>query len=241
MGLSKKGSIELFNKAGPELDHPEVSKMLGKEICDRWRSSYPEFFAFFLKKRWLTRGWVVQEAAIPQPEDIVLQCGRVQFSWSVINTFAAFILRVRWDEALNDQLSLRLPDWKKRPGTIDRLWNPVQNSLPEFSKDKVGERLAEWQKLRWGATTDEDIRHAEVLHTFHRLRMYKFENPLDHIYGALGLIHRILGRNYKLGVVPNYNIPVEHAYTQKVATRICLPGSQISHSLGQAIIPRFSG
>ncbi|OHW93756.1 heterokaryon incompatibility protein [Colletotrichum incanum] len=207
----------LLQETGPDLDHPQVIKILGEDLCDRWRSSYTDYFAFFLQKRWLTRGWVVQEAALPEPEDIILQCGEEQFSWSVINQFSAFILKVRWDEELNDRLSKRLPDWKKRPGTIDRLWNPIQNSLPSFSRKRVGKRMADWQKLRWGAATDEEIRHAEVLHTFHRLRFYEFENPLDHIYGALGLIHRILGREYELGMVPNYNVPVERAYTQ-VAT-----------------------
>ncbi|GJC79636.1 hypothetical protein ColLi_02474 [Colletotrichum liriopes] len=191
--------------------------MLGKELCDRWRSSYTDYFAFFLKKRWLTRGWVVQEAALPEPEDIILQCGREQFSWSLVNQFSAFILQVRWDEELNNRLSEQLPDWKKRPGTIDRLWNPVQNSLLSFNRNRVSKRMADWQKHRWGAATDEEIRHTEVLHTFHRLRFYEFKNPLDHIYGALGLIHRVLGPNYELGMVPNYNVPVERVYTQ-VAT-----------------------
>ncbi|EFQ28953.1 heterokaryon incompatibility protein [Colletotrichum graminicola M1.001] len=206
----------LLQETGPELDHPQAIKALGKKLCDRWRNSYTDYFAFFLKKRWLTRGWVVQEAALPKPKNIVLQCGNEQFSWSRINQLSALILMFRWDEELNDRLSERLPDWKKRPGTIDRLWNPIQNSLPAFSGDKVIHRMADWQNHRWGTATDSEIRHAEVLHTFHRLRIYQFENPLDHIYGALGLIQRILGRRYELGVVPSYNIPVEHAYTQVV-------------------------
>ncbi|KDN63517.1 putative heterokaryon incompatibility protein [Colletotrichum sublineola] len=207
----------LLQEAGPELDHPQAIKVLGERLCDRWRSSYTDYFAFFLQKRWLTRGWVVQEAALPEPKSIVLQCGNEQFSWSRVNKLSALILMFRWDEELNDRLSERLPDWKKRPGTIDRLWNPIQNSLPAFNGDKVSQRMADWQNHRWGAVTDGEIRHAEVLYTFHRLRIYEFKNPLDHIYGALGLIQRILGRKYELGLVPSYNVSVERAYTQ-VAT-----------------------
>ncbi|KAK2037930.1 heterokaryon incompatibility protein [Colletotrichum somersetense] len=207
----------LLQETGPELDHPQVIKTLGKGLCDRWRSSYTDYFAFFLKKRWLTRGWVVQEAALPEPKNIVLQCGNEQFSWSRVNQLSALILMFRWDDELNNRLSERLPHWKKRPGTIDRLWNPIQNSLPAFSDDKVIQRMVDWQNRRWGTVTDDETRHAEVLHTFHRLRIYQFENPLDHIYGALGLIQRILGPNHELGVVPSYNVPVERAYTQ-VAT-----------------------
>ncbi|KAK1975492.1 heterokaryon incompatibility protein [Colletotrichum cereale] len=206
----------LLQETGPELDHPQVINALGKRLCDRWRSSYTDYFAFFLKKRWLTRGWVVQEAALPEPRNIVLQCGNEQLSWSRVNQLSSLILKFRWDDELDDRLSRRLPDWKKRPGTIDRLWNPVQNSLPAFSGDKVSQQMADWQRHRWGTATDEEIRHAEVLHTFHRLRIYEFENPLDHIYGALGLIQRILGRKYRLGIVPSYNVPVERAYTQVV-------------------------
>ncbi|GKT67898.1 heterokaryon incompatibility protein [Colletotrichum tofieldiae] len=128
--------------------------MLGKELCDRWRSSYTDYFAFFLQKRWLTRGWVVEEAASPEPEDIISQCGREQFSWSLVNQFSAFVLKVRWDEELNNRLSEQLPDWKKRPGTIDRLWNPVQSSLLSFNRNRVSKRTADWQKYRgcydWG-------------------------------------------------------------------------------------------
>ncbi|KAK1991148.1 heterokaryon incompatibility protein [Colletotrichum falcatum] len=207
----------LLQEAGPELDHPQAVEALGERVCDRWRASYADYFAFFLKKRWLTRGWVVQEAALPEPGNIVLQCGSQQFSWSRVNQLSALVLMFRWDEELNDRLGKRLPDWGKRPGTIDRLWNPVQNSLPAFGGERVSRRMADWQNRRWGTATEGEIRHAEVLHTFHRLRIYEFENPLDHIYGALGLIQRILGPRYELGVVPSYDVPVERVYTQ-VAT-----------------------
>ncbi|KAK1671840.1 heterokaryon incompatibility protein [Colletotrichum godetiae] len=213
--LARAGSnVDFLHQVGPELDHPEISKLLSKDFCDQWRSSYPVYFDFFLKKRWLTRGWVVQEAAIPHPEDIVLQCGGVQFAWSDINKLSAFILRVRWDEKLIQRLGELLPDWKKRPGTVDRLWNSTQSSLSAFRREKVSNGMARWQKQRWGATTDEAMRHAEVLQTLHRLRIYNFENPLDHIYGGLGVIQRILGRNYEVGVVPNYGVSVESVYTQ---------------------------
>ncbi|OBR07254.1 Heterokaryon incompatibility protein [Colletotrichum higginsianum IMI 349063] len=210
-------TVALLQEIGPELDHPGATWLLGRDFCDRWRRSYPDYFAFFLRKRWLTRGWVVQEAALPAPADIVLQCGAAQFSWSRANRLSAFILTVRWDAELIGRLGRRLPDWERRPGTIDRLWNPVQNSLPAFGGDAVGRRMAEWQRQRWGASTDEEIRHAEVLHTFHRLRIYRFENPVDHIYGALGLVGRILGPRYELGVVPSYGVPVELAYTRVTA------------------------
>ncbi|KAK6217260.1 heterokaryon incompatibility protein [Colletotrichum tabaci] len=210
-------TVALLQEIGPELDHPEATRLLGRDFCDRWRRSYPDYFAFFLRKRWLTRGWVVQEAALPAPADIVLQCGAAQFPWSRANRLSAFILMVRWDAELIGRLGRRLPDWERRPGTIDRLWNPVQNSLPAFGGDTVGRRMAEWQRQRWGASTDEEIRHAEVLHTFHRLRIYRFENPVDHIYGALGLVGRILGPRYEVGVVPSYSVPVELAYTRVTA------------------------
>ncbi|KAK1580360.1 uncharacterized protein LY79DRAFT_692221 [Colletotrichum navitas] len=177
----------LLQKTGPELDHLQVIKALGKRLCDRWRNSYTDCFAFFLKKRWLTRGWVVQEAALPEPKNIVLQCGNEQFSWSRINQLSALILMFRCDDELNECLSERLSDCRKGPGTTDRSWNPIQNSLPAFSGDSVIQRMADWQNHRWRTATDSEIRHAKVLHTFHRLRIYQFEDPLDHIYGALGL------------------------------------------------------
>ncbi|KAK1470736.1 heterokaryon incompatibility protein [Colletotrichum cuscutae] len=207
-------NADFLQQVGPELDHSEIIQLLGKDFCDEWRKSYPVYFNFFLKKRWLTRGWVVQEAAIPHSEDIVLQCGRVQFAWSDINKLSAFILRVRWDEKLIHTLGELLPDWKKRPGTIDRLWNSTKTSLSAFRREKVSNGMAHWQKQRWGATTDEAMRHAEVLQTLHRLRIYNFENPLDHIYGALGVIQRILGRNYQVEVDPSYDVSVEVVYTQ---------------------------
>ncbi|KAK1707138.1 heterokaryon incompatibility protein [Colletotrichum acutatum] len=207
-------NADFLQQVGPELDHPEIMQLLGKDFCDEWRKSYPVYFGFFLKKRWLTRGWVVQEAAIPHSEDIVLQCGRVQFAWSDINKLSAFILRVRWDEKLIRRLGELFSDWKKRPGTIDRLWNSTKTSLSAFRREKVSNGMAHWQKQRWGATTDEAMRHAEVLQTLHRLRIYNFENPLDHIYGALGVIQRILGRNYQVEVETSYDVSVEVVYTQ---------------------------
>lgn len=207
-------NADVLQQFGPELDHPGIIQLLGEDFCDEWRKSYPVYFNFCLKKRWLTRGWVVQEAAIPHSEDIVLQCGRVQFAWSDINKLSAFILRVRWDEKLIRRLGELLPDWNKRPGTIDRLWNSTKSSLSAFRREKVSNGMAHWQKQRWGATTDEAMRHAEVLQTLHRLRIYNFENPLDHIYGALGVIQRILGRNYQVEVDPSYDVSVEVVYTQ---------------------------
>nr|XP_036582656.1 heterokaryon incompatibility protein [Colletotrichum truncatum]KAF6791447.1 heterokaryon incompatibility protein [Colletotrichum truncatum] len=206
--------LQLLQDAGHELDHPVIDKLVGSRTCQRWRDSYTDFFSFFVKKRWLTRGWVVQEMAIPKPHAVILYCGRSQFRWVTINRFCTFMLTVGWEDTLNLQLGDRLPLWKKRPGTIERLWNPVSAALPEFQQRAVSKHLIDWQDRRWGATTDEEARHAEVLHNFHRLRFYEFRNPLDHIYGTLGLIPRILGPNYQSGINPSYEVSVEHAFTE---------------------------
>ncbi|KAF4810289.1 Heterokaryon incompatibility protein 6, OR allele [Colletotrichum tropicale] len=233
---SRPKVIQLCQDTGHELNHPKAEELIGAGVCARWRRSYLDFFSFFVKKRWLTRGWVVQEAAIPEPHTVVLLCGRSQFSWTTINNFASFILNVGWDDTLEASLNEFLPEWKERKGTIDRLWNPVSTSLPDFQAETINDNMVDWQNRRWGAVTDDEVRHAEVLHNFHRLRFYEFQNPLDHIYGTLGLMPLILGPKYPLGVTPSYDISVEQAFTD-VATWLIphLPNLDILGLAGLAL------
>ncbi|KAF9871838.1 heterokaryon incompatibility protein [Colletotrichum karsti] len=204
--------IKLLREVGHEMRRPDAEELVGAETCERWRRSYTDFFAFFARKRWLTRGWVVQEAAIPGRHAVIIQCGSSQFSWTTINAFATFILDVGWEDTLNERLNEDLPAWRRRPGTIERLWNPVSSSLPDFRSEVVNKSMVDWQNRRWGAVTDEHVRHAEVLHNFHRLRFYEFQNPVDHIYGTLGLMPLILGPKYPLGIRPSYEVPVDQAF-----------------------------
>ncbi|KAK2760598.1 heterokaryon incompatibility protein [Colletotrichum kahawae] len=208
---------KLCRDAGHELNHPGLERFLDARELSRWQRSYLDFFAFFVKKRWLTRGWVVQEAAIPKPHAVILLCGKSQFSWTTINDFATLIFEMDWEETLVSWLNNSIPEWTKRKRTIDRLWNPVALSLARFQDETLDEKTVEWQNMRWGAVTDEEVRHTEVLHNFHRLRGYEFKEPLDHIYGTLGVMPLILGSKYPLGVTPSYDITVERAFTD-VAT-----------------------
>ncbi|KAH0433867.1 heterokaryon incompatibility protein [Colletotrichum camelliae] len=204
--------IKLCLDAGHELNHPGLERFVHARALSRWQRSYLDFFAFFVKKRWPTRGWVVQEAAIPEPHAVILLCGKSQFSWTTINDFASFIFEMGWEETLVSCLYSSIPEWKDRRTTIHRLWNPIASTLPDFRNETLGKSLVEWQNMRWGAVTDEEVRHAEVLHNFHRLRVYEFDKPLDHIYGTLGLMPLILGPKYPVEVTPSYDIEKEQAF-----------------------------
>ncbi|TEA12168.1 Heterokaryon incompatibility protein 6, OR allele [Colletotrichum sidae] len=213
---SRREAVRIFAGAGPSLQQHAAgaAALLGENVCRRWRERRVAFFAFFARKRWLTRGWVVQEAALPRPGRVVLQCGGVQLSWAAVNDFASFVYSAGWDAQLDAELAAAVPAWRARPGTLERLWNPVAAALSEYDRrGGVGERVVVWQRRRWGAVTDCEVRHAEVLHNLHRLRAYEFENPLDRIYGALGLCERILGDRYAVGVAPRYDVSVEAAFT----------------------------
>ncbi|KAK0613989.1 heterokaryon incompatibility protein-domain-containing protein [Immersiella caudata] len=215
--------LELHKKKGNQLaampsscSHPDMEAELGKDVCEKWRKYHLLFFTFLARRRWFSRGWVVQEVilkSIFKLDRILLlcgmSCGTSCFSapWKSLNGFLAALSQLSWSRELADQL-FRQPSTKqwRTPFTI-----VLQNASSFVLLEQLV--LENWEGTKTSAiiqnkqdpANDTERAYALIFEFVIRMRDRHFADRRDHIYGCYGMIARTLKPDIPNRLlVPNY-------------------------------------
>lgn len=177
-------SHELFQKISQD-PPPEASWHAWNELFQR---------------TWFSRTWILQEASLAKK--LVLMCGELEFEFEMLDNFNLYSHTAAW-------WPIRAPNYN---GELlpEHAIVPITNT-----RRMVWESLESWANVRWIRGPYGAVPQATVLLRILSLSRGSFaSNPLDKIYGNLGILKRIFGEDYVQTMTPDYTSEVEHLYTQ---------------------------
>ncbi|KAK4444771.1 heterokaryon incompatibility protein-domain-containing protein [Podospora aff. communis PSN243] len=209
--------------ADPLCESRPVVDRLGAAICSHWAATWLGFANFLDRHRWFDRGWVVQEVALGRPQNISVLCGRTELSWVRLSAFSRFLHQVGWAQSLRNTVNSRImvranvlggglpPKW----GGIRRAIAWKIRSIEDIRRlvdagPGKGADLGETMKL-W-------VLRASLLIGI--LRSSEFEDHRDHVYGALGMLSKLLPEGVESPITPNYGLHTDEVFTSVASTFI---------------------
>jgi hypothetical protein len=190
----------------------ELSRIIGSEIWVRWKTAWLPFFKFFLRKRWWTRGWVVQEVVLKGRAQVDILCGpgSSTFAWILPSKFFFVILTGSSGSrsSLRRCLQSNLHGWEAGKGTLSRLVSQAHIST-ELGIDSFRERAKEF-----GADTPIKAWYCYMFEIIKRMKPCRFTDKRDHIYGCLGLVVGHLPQGMTNPIQPNYTKSHQEIFTE---------------------------
>ncbi|KAK3353925.1 heterokaryon incompatibility protein-domain-containing protein [Lasiosphaeria hispida] len=196
-----------FNKMGRQwfentrfdLRDDRVEALLSTAICERWRRSWIPCFNFLRRKRWYSRGWVVQEVVFRDSNQIIVFCGETNLQWTRIPRLINIMNACNWRTIMNDVL-ISHGGWSSAESAISRLHLSIRRWLL-FGADRLHLPISEAE----GPELEEARRFEKVLRVLMHMASYSFTDARDHIYGTLGIIQVILGNEFTFDIPPVYD------------------------------------
>jgi hypothetical protein len=200
-----------------------VVERLGAPICSRWAASWLCFANFLDRHRWFDRGWVVQEVALGRPQNISVLCGRTELSWVRLGAFSRFLHQVGWAQSLRDTLNSRIIG---RANVLDGALPPKWSGFRRAIAWKI-RSIEDIRRLVDAVPAKgTDLRDAMKLWVLRAslligiLRSSEFEDHRDHVYGALGMLSKLLPEGVESPITPNYGLETGEVFTSVASTFI---------------------
>jgi hypothetical protein len=165
-----------------------------------------ESYVTFCQRRWFTRAWIVQEAALAK--DLVVLCAGVELNWENMQFLSVFLKVSQWGPYLSTRFcGSRL----SVPG--------VEQSVIEYFRHYVREGGPESPQMRRRlilvseASCKIDRSHAFLEYVLSRIRMFEVSDPKDKVYAGLGIASRFLLPASRPLFRPDYSLSVQQVYT----------------------------
>lgn len=169
---------------------------------DRFLAVVPFLVDYIGTRRWLTRGWVVQEVVLRKSGNALVWLGSLYLPEE---EFAKALTRVRYlnvRELTGSTPSLK-PAWKviNCAATIrrrlDQIWKP---QAPGSVSELIDETVAGYR---------------QVYLVVESMRRLLFSDPRDHVYGCMGLFDGLLpGSGQLLPMDPDYRLDAGVIFTE---------------------------
>ena len=165
-----------------------------------------ESYVTFCQRRWFTRAWIVQEAALAK--DLVVLCAGVELNWENMQFLSVFLKVSQWGPYLSTRFCgsrLSVPD--------------IEQSVVEYLRHYVSEGGPESPQMRSRlilvseAKSKIDRSHALLEHVLSRIRMFEVSDPKDKVCSGLGIVSRFLLPASQPLFRPDYSLSVQQVYT----------------------------
>ncbi|KAK0649712.1 heterokaryon incompatibility protein-domain-containing protein [Cercophora newfieldiana] len=184
----------LFDMARDRLLNPNtVQKVQLSLSYNEWLAKWDAFGRFLRRRRYFTRGWIVQEVALS--EDIVLLCGSHRLLWDNLFELCTFLFSSGWHLEMSNRLMVtnRVFDRDRPPrklgDEINRLVQVRGSYKEEWGKraDKMPD-LTQFLTRTLGGDTPQRRYLALACYLLTRLRDCQVTQKRDHVYAMLRLL-----------------------------------------------------
>ncbi|KLU88500.1 hypothetical protein MAPG_07485 [Magnaporthiopsis poae ATCC 64411] len=202
----------------PDCEDVELVRYFGADACLRWRRDRHLFLQYFARRRWFSRGWVVQEASLKALEnihDVVALSGPVMMSWESLSEFPKPLVEINWLRTIHHRLPATAAAAPPSKGNMSRVTRMIElkDDIQAASRGRPSRLLLE----RFCCATETERLYAMWYWAIFKMNYHMFTNKRDAVYGCLGLVSSIAQPNRNqnpLGALVDYSLPVAEVFTR---------------------------
>ena len=191
-----------------------ITERLGEKACRLWRKEWSNLFAFLVRRRWFSRGWVVQEVLsrwLFDRDSVEIFAGSFHMSWWPLLVFLARMTSLNWRRWIVDSHN-RADPYRTAFTMLCRsatTFEGLERNIRRF-------RSRDYARMRekFGCESDDEIKHVVFFEIIRRLKVQSFTDHRDTVYGCLGLLSLAYpGERTAMLIEPNYDASATQVLT----------------------------